>query len=329
MSIRNIAAPVLLAATLFLGAACAGGGDEEASEKPPDEPLAEGTTGGQEEHDHDQSLVLGEPPPMLPGGYRDLPPEEKEKLARLDLSVDTFDRDYGGRMADDHFELEYPFTPAGKLPGVAFFELTGPAYEAVRDKLGLVPEDRVKLRGVTTMEEYNMATRKEWWDYGDIHEERITFEPIPILFQRGLAPIALAHEYAKYMMQKTAGEELPLWMLEGFASLAADEGPVLRNQLRVRVGNEEDFDPVMTPEEVEETLGNVYEMDVCRIAYYNAFLMARKVQEEFGWETVALVFPTLRETGSVEETSRVVFGMEYEELLDWVEVGMADIEFVY
>lgn len=284
-----------------------------------------------EGHAHSEGLTIGpeNEPPFLPEGYYDLPEIEKENLAKLKLLVDTFDTENGGLMRDERFEIRYPFTKAGKIVGLALFELTRPAYEVVSERLGLEPDELVVLRGAVTLDEYRLVTRKEWWDYGDVDGYTITFEPIQILFQRGIAQIAVTHEYAKLLMLQQAGDELPLWMLEGFASLAAEEGRILKNQVEVRTQVEDDLQPVMTPSEVETTLAEVFEMNACRLAYYNAFLMARKIQERYGWEHVALIFPELRETGSIEATAQNLFGMSYQELLDEVAVSPYDIEFSY
>jgi len=305
-TVMGIFAALLL---LFALASC---GEKAPSEK---------AKGGQEEHQHamenvvDQEGHQHEVDPNRPKRPVKIPPAVMDSLRakkeRYHVTQDIYQDDKGGILANDYVEVHYPPGPTTVTHGMHALEQIAIAREKCREYWGMVPEDKLTVICPEEMEDFEKATGREWWNYAKIEDDRITFQPIYILYQRGLGEIAIAHEYQEWAIGKLSRGTATRILEEGLASYLSGE----KDLLLAQVQNVSDEDRKMSPQQVENTLKQETKKDPSRLAYYQAYRLVAGIIHYHGDEALKLVMKRLHEGQGLDSAFQEACGKSYEETL--------------
>lgn len=239
--------------------------------------------------------------------------------ARVGLTRDEYWDGYGGVVANEWAEVWYPPGNLTITHAMFAFIRLAEARERVAIVFGALPTQRLKIVCSVSMDSYVEQAGRQWWQYSRIQEDEITFQPIPVLFQRGLGHIATVHEYSLWAAGRLSDSRAPLWVRHGLATLLSGESGVLKDQL-VEFPN----DPVVrTLAEVEEALQkNTNKKDV-RLAAFNAWHAVKAITDRHGLLELGAVVRSLGEGESLDQASRTHLGASWDdvttEALAWQE----------
>jgi hypothetical protein len=230
---------------------------------------------------------------------------------RNGVSRDEYWDDRGGVLANDVVEVWYP---PGKLTvshGMYVLDYAVKCRREIADLFGETPEGALQIICTQTMDAYTEFTGRDWWNYAKIEENRITYQPITVLAARGLLDIALPREYYEWSIGRIAGDDAPRWLVEGTASRLAGEETILQDNLTEFRG-----EPVkMSLEDIEAALEADSDRKQARLAYYNAYMMVKRLDHEFGLDAVAQMLVSLGDGQGLDDASRSAFKLPYEELV--------------
>ncbi len=298
---------------LFLLAALPGCGEKAPSEKAEGEvhegsQLAEGEGDSHAGHQHQMDPDRPKRPAKIPPAVMDSLRVKKE---RYKITLDNYWDDKGGVLANDFVEVHYPPGTTTVTHGMHALEQIVFAREKCRSYWGAVPAEKLKVVCTEEMEDFKEETGRDWWNYSKIENNQITFQPIYILYQRGLGEIAIAHEYHEWAIGKLSKGKAPRLLAEGLASHLSGEKDVLR--LQVQALSEDD--KKMTPKEVENTLKQESKMEKSRWAYYQAHRLVTGIIFYHGENAVQLVMKRLQEGAKLDSAFLEACGKSYEDVL--------------
>jgi hypothetical protein len=240
-------------------------------------------------------------------------------LDRFKLTRDDYHPIDGGVMANAEIELHYPPGDIARYVAVKSFGAARDAYAKVRNAIGAPAEGRVYIIGAKDLDEYLFLTRKEWWYYGVVRGDTIYFEPLDVMLKRTILETGMAQKIAQVALNRRSAGRIPYWLKEGLASHVADEGVMLRYQI-VQFRKEGIYDMNPSPEEIEKTLEEAYDMPSTRIAFYNAYLMTQNLLSMSDMGSAIEFIDHLGEGKDLDTASREVYGMDYSSLLKSVRV---------
>lgn len=247
-----------------------------------------------------------------------IPDSLLEARARFKLTRDDYHPIKGGVMANALIEMHYPANERARLLAVKTF---GVAYEGchmVIETVGRPADGQLVLIGAKDLAEYQLLTRKEWWYYGYIAGDTIYFEPYDLLFRRGIVDVSIPQKIAQAALIRRSGGKIPLWMRESLASNVAGEGDILK--MYGRGLKMQEVDVLLSPEEIETLLAEATDRDKTRAAFYASYIMLENLLKFAPLDDVLGFTDKLRDGSSLDEASRALFGMGYEELLDRVRI---------
>jgi hypothetical protein len=96
------------------------------------------------------------------------------------------------------------------------------------------------------------------------------------------------------------------------ASWLAAEDAILEDNL-----GEFPNDPVkMKPDDIEAALRADNVRKVARFAYYNAYMMVKRLDQEFGQDALAAMLRAIADGDRVDDAARSAFELPYDELLE-------------
>lgn len=250
-----------------------------------------------------------------PKPQRDLAPLELDTLRaqkkRFNITREEYWDDKGGVLANDYLELWYPVGKLTVTHGMYAFSLIDRARKSFRNVFGRVPEDRLTVVCSASLQEYDKLVGQEWWQYSRIQNDKITYQPIPVLYQRRLSEVAVPREYYEWALGKISGGRAPRWLEEGMASVLADEGFYLKNQLK-----EYPDDPVkMDMKKIESVLNKENVRKDCRLAYYNTFRMVEKMEADYGREKVVGALLLMGDGDDVKTAFEKSFQEPYDDVI--------------
>jgi hypothetical protein len=167
------------------------------------------------------------------------------------------------------------------------------------------------------MEAYKEFTGYDWWHYSYIESDRIIYQPIRVLAARSLLDMAIPREFYEWAIERIGGPDTPAWVVSGLASRLAEEEAILTDNL-----GEFPDEPVKRPdEEVEAALAARDNKMLTRLAFYNAYRMVQRLEDQYGSEKVAAMVIALGEGSDRDAAAQSAFGISYAELLtfarDW------------
>ncbi len=235
------------------------------------------------------------------------------------LTRDDYHPIDGGVMASAEIQLHYPPSEVARYVAVRAFGAALDAYKKVRREIGVPAEGRVYMIGSKDLDEYKFLTRKEWWYYGVVEGDTIYLEPLNIMLKRTILEVGIAQKMAQMALNRRSGGRTPCWLREGLASHVAGEGVILKYQI-VQFEKEGIYDMYPSPEEIEKTLEEAYDMPSTRIAFYNAYLMTQNLLSISGIEHAMEFIDHLGDGKDLDAASRDAFGMDYSSLLAAVRV---------
>ncbi len=236
-------------------------------------------------------------------------------------------RDYyhpisGGVMANARFELHYPPGDIARYVAVKSFGAALDAYKKISRDIGAPADGRVYMIGSKDLDEYTFLTRKEWWYYGSVTGDTIYFEPLDIMLKRTILEIGITNKIAQVALNRRSKGQIPNWLREGLASHVAEEGVILSYQI-VQFRKEGIYEMNPSPEDMEKTLEEAYDMPSTRIAFYNAYLMAENLLSISDMGHAMEFIDYLGEGKDLDTASRKAFGMDYSSLLSAVKAEVA------
>jgi len=235
-------------------------------------------------------------------------------IASYNLTVDEYHPLKGGIMASDDIELHYPASNVARYVAMKTFGAARDAYRLVTEKIGRPSDGKVVMIGAKDLDDYRFLTRKEWWYYGVIKGDTIYFEPLDIMIKRSIAKIGITQKFAQLALIHRSGGKLPIWLREAVASFIAGEEEILRAQAK-----EFEYDGVnldISPDEINQALEEAKDRGATRVAFYGAFRMFKNLMEFSTMEDVLKFADYLRDGKSIDDASKLAFGMNYSELID-------------
>lgn len=260
-------------------------------------------------------------PPQNQAEVRDFTMTELDTLralkARNHVTRDEYWDDRGGVLANDVVEVWYP---PGKLTvshGMYVLDNAMLCRGQLVALFGAAPEQKLTIVCAQTMEAYTEFTGRLWWNYAHITDDRIIFQPIPILAARGLLNVALPRELYEWSFEQIGGDNTPRWLIEGLASWLTDERRILEDNL----GEFPDEPARMTLADMEEALDADNDKMRARIGYYNAYKMVKRLGDEFGREAIATMIKAIGDGSDVEAAAQSAFQRSYQDVVafasDW------------
>ena len=137
-----------------------------------------------------------------------------------------------GRSITEFFEVNYhPDIP--EHVGLTMSEYTDYAYFMIRDRLGWVPESRIKLTAPLDYEAYGRDYGMSWWVPGDVLDDGILLQPIAMITSRGFALETVIQLYVELLMRRKTGDRIPYWFLYGAGAVFGNAEWVLKGQVDV------------------------------------------------------------------------------------------------
>lgn len=236
------------------------------------------------------------------------------------LTRDDYHPIDGGVMENANISLHYPASVVARYIAVTTFGYADAAYGEISSKIGRPAAGRVVLVGAKNLDEYRLRTRREWWYYGEVRGDTIYFEPFDILIKRGIAEVAITQKIAQAALLRLSGGGIPAWLREAVASYVSGEREILEMQAKEFEAKLLDVNP--SPEEVENYLVEVNDRGNTRIAFFAAYRMLENLLELSSIENVMEFVRMLGEGSTLDEASTVIFGYDYNTMLDRVRVDV-------
>jgi hypothetical protein len=252
-------------------------------------------------------------PKMSP--YGRLSEAMKDSLRRYKAEFNIYRDEYwpqhGGVLANDYFRVWYPPGRVAVTHGMRMFIEIMPARKRFEEFFGRAPEELLAIRLPMDKEQFKEWTGRDWWQYGELKGDSLTFQEIFQLVRRGIANYAVAHEYNEWAVGRLTNYGAPRWLESGIASYLAREGDLLESQLT-------EFPPnthAMAPARVDSVLLREETKQDSRIAYYQAHRMVTQVVDEFGEDGLRGLVLAMGDGYDIEEACRMKLDVSYEELL--------------
>ena len=231
---------------------------------------------------------------------------------RFKITREEYWDNKGGVLANEFLELWYPVGGRTVIHGMYTFSLLDKARKTFRDVFGSVPGNRLTVKCSASFEEYDKLVGREWWHYSRIEKDKITYQPIPILYQRGLIETAVPREFYEWGIGELSGNRAPSWLKEGLASVLSDEGHHLKEQLK-----EFPKDPVkMDMKAIESALKKEIIRKDCRLAHYNTFRMVEKMIADYGRDKVVQTVTLMGKGDEVRTAFEKSFQEPYEDVIE-------------
>jgi hypothetical protein len=224
----------------------------------------------------------------------------------------------GGVMANADIVLHYPASTVARYIAVKSFGMAQEGLRTVTERIGKPAEDRIYLVGAKDLDEYLFLTRKEWWYYGVMEGDTITFEPLDILIKRGIAQVSITQKIAQMALRRISNDRLPLWLREATASHIAGEREILVAQVEEYRLQDWDINP--SPEMIDRDLRIAGVRADTRIAFGAAYRMLEALLELATIDDVLGFARKLGAGDSLDAASREAFGLDYAALLETVRV---------
>jgi hypothetical protein len=232
--------------------------------------------------------------------------KERNRVTR-----DEYWDDRGGVLGNDVVDVWYPPGNLTVSHGMYVLDWAMKCRRQAERLFGRVPQQKLTIVCTQTMEAYTDFTGREWWHYASIEDDRIIYQPVPVLVARGLLDIALPREYFEWAIERIAGDEAPRWLVEGMASRLANEETVLEDNL----GEFPDEAVKMELGAIEAALDADDDKKRARIAYYNAYMMVKRLDQEFSRGALAAMITAIGDGSSLESAARSAFELPYDELV--------------
>lgn len=246
---------------------------------------------------------------------RDISPMEMDTLRaqkkRHNITREEYWDDRGGVLGNEYLELWYGIGKLTVTHGMYAFNLIAQAREDFRRTFGRVPEDRLTVVCSVNLQEYDKLVGREWWHYSRIEKDKITYQPIPILFQRRLLDMAVPREYYEWGIGELSDDRAPHWFKEGLASVLSEEGDLLEKQLMEFT----DHPIKMDMETIESALKKEVDRKQSRIAYYNTFRMVENMVDNYGIEKVVNAVTLMGEGDKVKSAFEKSFQEPYDDVI--------------
>ncbi len=233
------------------------------------------------------------------------------KKKRFEITRDEYWEDEGGVLANPYFEVWYPAGRTTVTHAMYMFEELMPARKRFAESFGEAPLDLLVIRISKELEDYKRFVNRDWWYYADIKGDSMTFSPVYILVKRGIAEIAIPHEYYQWAIGKITQNGAPRWMEEGMASYLSGEGDILLDE----VYEFSETDVSMSPERIEEVLQGEQDRRESRIAYYRSYRMIQQLIDKHGEEKVREAIVLIGRGNTLEQACTKALNMGYAALL--------------
>lgn len=231
---------------------------------------------------------------------------------KFNITRDEYWNDTGGVLANDYFEVWYPVGRTTVTHGMRVFIEIMPARQKLEQFFGRAPEHPLVIHIPPHMENYKAETGRDWWYYGDLRSDSLTFQPVYVLVKRHLASIAIPHEYYQWAIGRLTNYAATRWLEEGVASYLCGEGDLLDIQIK-----EFSADAVpMSVAKVDDVLIMEETKQDARIAYYHSYRMVKQIVDEFGEDKLKALLLALGGGSDRDAASRSSLGIGYDELLD-------------
>lgn len=263
----------------------------------------DGDGGGGGEHAHDEGSHK----------VRQLNAEELDTLrhwkSELEITRDEYWDDRGGVLANSWAEVWYPRGNLTVSHGMYALKRIDRARRQTLALFGAAPDARLTIVCSESLESYKKDADREWWQYSRVDDKRIVFQPMVVLAKRGLAEIATEREYYRWAMRRLSDKKVPRWLEYGLASLLAEEGQILTDNLV-----EFPDDPILRSiKDADRALKkNEVKKDV-RIANYNAWKTADRLAAQHGRQALARMIAELGTGASLDDASRRHLGEPWDD----------------
>jgi hypothetical protein len=228
------------------------------------------------------------------------------------ITRDEYWDNEGGVLANDYFEVWYPPGRMTVSHGMRTFIEISPARERFEQFFGRTPQEPLIIHLIAYMEDYQEQTGREWWYYAELRSDTLIFQPVYVLDKRGLASIAIPHEYYQWALGRLTNFTASRWLEEGVASYLSGEGDILRAQ----IGEFPVETHPMTPARVDEVLIMEETKQDARIAYYHAYRMVENIVGDYGEDKLRALVLAMSDGLDLDEACRQTFKMSYDDLVE-------------
>lgn len=188
-------------------------------------------------------------------------------------------------ISSDHFRVAYPADLDRRSVNQILNTLESARKDYLRRASSVsgtlnIPSLEIRLNESTGT--FTSRTGQPWWAAAATKGNRIEFQPVGLLTQRGILFTTLRHELAHVMIDYVSNKRAPRWLEEGFALYLAGEGKMIsRYATRERLAEDE----------LEKRLKRPRTRDEMRALYAEAYLavaeIIRSQSESSVWSKLA------------------------------------------
>ena len=210
-------------------------------------------------------------------GTRDAAKVNVPGESKADILVGAFDicipsRRHGHRRSEyltissEHFRVAYPADVDRRSVNQILNTLESARNDYLRRASSAsrtlnIPSLEIRLNESTGT--FTSRTGQPWWAAAATKDNRIEFQPVGLLTQRGILLTTLRHELAHVIIDSVSNKHVPRWLQEGFALYLAGEGQTISRYLtRAR----------LSEDELEQRLKRPRTRDEMRNLYAQAYL---------------------------------------------------------
>lgn len=230
---------------------------------------------------------------------------------RYNITRDEYWSEYGGVLGNESFEVWYPVGNTSIIHGMAAIKRLEEARAQAAPIFGTTPAPQLKVVCSRSLPWYEKNTGQTWWHYSRLTAEQITFQPMLMLFQRGLIDIAVGKEYFRWIARVRSNGHAPMWIEYGMAAVLSNEKKIVEDQM----GEFSDGPIAIDIATIETDLTAEKDKRATRIANYNAFRMVERIVAEHGEEKFGEMVVALGKKNDLDAASQTAFDMSYETLI--------------
>src|SRR5215471_17291064 len=163
-------------------------------------------------------------------------------------------------ISSDHFRLTYPADIERRDADQVLKTLESTRSDYLRRAASAVSVEipTLDVRLNETTGDFTGRTGQPWWAAAATKGNRIEFQPLPILKQRGVLFSTLRHELAHVMIDAVSHNHPPRWLAEGFAIYLAGEGEMISRYLKRRLLSDEELEQRLERPSSQEEMRSLY-----------------------------------------------------------------------
>ena len=231
---------------------------------------------------------------------------------RYGITRDEYWPESGGVLGSNYLEVWYPVGRTTVTHGMRVYVEMVPARERFREFFGRTPDDLLVVYCMPELDVFKEVTGREWWAYSHLENDTMTVQPIYHLVKRGIAEVAIPHEYHQWAVASVSRNGAPRWLQEGLATHLAREQLLLE----VQMYEFDERNSKYSAAEVESVLEIEDNKETARRAYYYSWRMVMELIDHYGEAKVRDAVIALGEGYGVQDGFEHAFGDPYDRVME-------------